>query len=409
MSKALIFIPGIKGTKLHDSNTLNNEILWQDFRFNFKDTDRLHLTFEFENDYFEEDMNTIIHPDSIEPLAYREFWNRLDPDYPNKFIFAYDWRISNKTNGEKLRQFILYLIKKSKAIGQPIVQFDIVTHSMGNMPIRFYIKEYGMEFINKVIFTAPPFKGAPEAISALVVGQGMFFKKDETRKLARTLPGLFELLPSYPHYAIDHLDGSDIDLFQLANWQETILTIDPNERNKPQKQKLIEKFKANLAKCKTVLDELDSWMNELSVAEKNRILVLVKTEMKTLCNIVVEKNPNSNPKNYFNIEESLISEEGDGVVPDASSCYYCNELATYAFENRPVLDDFQHAFFLKDNRVQKVINEFLRRDADTTVFSPVDLIGSRVKKVHRMIEIPIEGNENHLALNGTKLIWKING
>ncbi len=30
MSKAVILIPGIKGTKLYDSNTFENDVLWED-------------------------------------------------------------------------------------------------------------------------------------------------------------------------------------------------------------------------------------------------------------------------------------------------------------------------------------------------------------------------------------------
>lgn len=380
MSKAVIFIPGIKGTKLYDSNSIDGEILWQDVRFNFKDIEQLELTNEHESEYFDQDFNTIIKPLNIEPLAYREFWNRLDPGYSKKYIFAYDWRISNEINGQNLRNFIEYLMKKSEAIGLPIAQFDIVTHSMGNMPVRFYVKNYGMEFINKIIFTAPPFKGAPEAISALVIGQGMFFNRDEMRKLARTLPGLFELLPTYPYSSINKDDGSEVNLFDPNNWQENILKIDPSDENKVEKERLISKFIENLAKSKNRLESLDRWLDGLTQNEKNRILVLVKTEMKTLCNVVIEKNPTDNPKNYFNFEESKISDDGDGVVPTKSSCYHASELATYLFHNRVFADDFKHPFFLKDNRIQKVINDFLKSNSTTSSFDPRDLIGRGITK-----------------------------
>lgn len=380
MSRAVIFIPGIKGTKLYDSNSIDGEILWQDIRFNFKDLEQLELTKEYEGEYFDKDFNTIIKPLNIEPLAYGEFWNRLDPGYTKKYIFGYDWRTSNEINGQNLRNFIEYLMKKSKAIGSPITTFDIITHSMGNMPIRFYIKNHGMEFINKIVFTAPPFKGAPEAISALVIGQGMFFNRDEMRKLARTLPGLFELLPTYDYCTINKKDGSEIDLFNPNNWQENIIKIDPNDDNKTEKEYLISKFTENLAKSKTRVDKLENWLENLSEQEKNRILVLVKTEMDTLCNVVIEKNPSDNPKNYFNFEESKIADDGDGVVPNKSSCHFASEIDTYLFYNRVFADDFKHAFFLKDNRVQKVINDFLKSSDDTSKFDPREQIGRGITK-----------------------------
>lgn len=381
MNKAVIFIPGIKGTKLYNSNSIDAEILWQDIRFNFKDLELLELTKEYGGEYFDQDENTIIKPLNVEPLAYSEFWNRLDPGYTKKYIFGYDWRISNEINGQNLRSFIEYLMKKSKAIGSPITQFDIITHSMGNMAIRFYVKNHGMEFINKIIFTAPPFKGAPEAISALVMGQGMFFNRDEMRKLARTLPGLFELLPTYKNSVIDRNDQSEIDLFNPSNWQENVVTVDPDDEDREEKLFLIEKFIENLAKSKHRLASLDSWLENLTQQEKDRILVLVKTEMPTLSNVEIEKNPSDNPKNYINFEKSKISDEGDGVVPNKSSLYFAGELDTYLFKNRSFpIDDFKHAFFLKDNRVQKVINDFLKSDRDTNTYDPRKLIGRGIEK-----------------------------
>lgn len=380
MSKAVIFIPGIKGTKLYNSNSIDAEILWQDIRYNFKDIELLQLTKEYEGEYFDEDANTIVKPLNIEPSAYREFWNRLDPGYSKKYIFPYDWRISNEINGQNLRSFIEYLLKKSKAINNPIKHFDIITHSMGNMPIRVYVKNYGMEFINKIIFTAPPFKGAPEAISALVMGQGMFFNRDEMRKLARTLPGLFELLPTYKNSVIDLNDRTEIDLFDLNNWQENVVTVDPDDDHFDEKRLLIEKFKENLVKSRAHLASLDHWLENLTQQEKDRILVLVKTEMRTLCNVEIEKNPDDNPKNYINFEASEFSDEGDGVVPNKSSLYFAKELDTYLFRNRAFPDDFKHPFFLKDNRVQKVINDFLRSESDTKFFDPRKLIGRGIEK-----------------------------
>lgn len=405
MNRALIFIPGIKGTKLYDSNSIEGEILWQDVRFNFKDIERLNLTAEYDHSYVDEDFNTLIKPLNIEPLAYREFWNRLEPGYKNRYIFSYDWRISNTINADNLRNFIEYLIKKSKSIGKEITHFDIVTHSMGNLPIRFYIQKYGMEFIHKIIFTAPPFKGAPDAISALVIGQGMFFNKDEMRKLARTLPALFELLPSYPSYAIDSKTGESVDLFEIENWQQNIVHLHADDAS-VQKHELINKFVENLKNAKQRLAEVDSWMDGLTQSEKDRILVLVKTEIKTLCNIVVEKNPtDSNPINYFNFDESLMSHEGDGVVPNGSSCVYHDELATYCFRNRVLADDFTHAFFLKDNRVQKIINEYLKTNQDATQFNPEDLIGRKVERVKGLKKVVSEESSDLFA--SINRVWKI--
>jgi len=379
MSKALIFIPGIKGTKLYDSNTVDNEILWQDFRFNFEDYMRLEMTFESEQFYYDQDLNSIIKPLHIEPLAYREFWNDLE--YEHKYIFPYDWRLSNEHNSKLLTDFIDYLTRKSKALGKEFTHFDFVTHSMGNIPLRYYIKQHGMGKINKILFVSPPFKGSPDAISALVIGQGFFFNKDKIRKLARTLPALFELLPTYDFHAIDSVTGNPIDLWDIENWQENVTKNDDGSR---EKQIEIDKFTENLSRAKMRLDDLDKWKDNLSPAEKSRIMVLVKSDFETRGNVIIEKNPTDyNPKNYFDFNVSLISEDGDGVVPHASSCHYYRDFHTYYFNNRILRDDYKHAFVMKDERIQKVINEFLDSPDDTTKFK-VQIYGRTVFKVEEM-------------------------
>lgn len=400
MKKAVILIPGIKGTKLYDSNTIDNEILWQDIRYNFEDYGRTELSFEYNNQFFEEDFSTIVQPLQLEPLAYQEFWNRLKPNYDFKFVFPYDWRLPNEENGKKLKIFIQHLIDKSAASDRTdtITHFDFVTHSMGNMPVRYYIKENGMKYINKIVFVTPPFRGAVDAVSALTLGQGFSFNKDEIRKLARTLPALFELLPTYQNYAIDSVNGSTIDLWDKDNWQKNLTT----EGSDLEKNRSIKKFIKNLEKAKISLNDLERWKDNLTDEEKERILVLVKTEFDTLTDIVIEKNPiDDNPENYFDFKLSLKSEEGDGVVPNISSCCYYDELATYCFENRFPQDDFKHPFILKDNRVQRLVNSFLDSSLGTSDFKH-NIFGRTVHRVKSLSPVEIEKN------GIIHKVWKIN-
>ena len=100
MSKAVIFIPGIKGSKLFDSNDIDNKVLWQDVRFNFKDVSKLALSFEHNGNYYDDDFQTIVEPLKLENVAYKQFWEKLEPNYDNKFLFPYDWRLPNEINGK---------------------------------------------------------------------------------------------------------------------------------------------------------------------------------------------------------------------------------------------------------------------------------------------------------------------
>jgi len=396
MSKAVIFIPGIKGTKLYDSNTVDHEFLWQDFRFQFEDFMRLELTPPFNGQYYDESLTTIARPSNVEPIAYSEFWKNFESEF--KFIFPYDWRLPNKENGKRLKEFMDLIIEKSKASSNnylPITHFDFVTHSMGNMPLRYYILENGMKNINKIIFITPPFKGSPVAISALAVGQG-FFNKEDSRKLARTLPALFELLPTYQKYAIDSNDSSTVDLWDINNWQENLIKQDGNTDKDRTKQKFVD----NLGRAKIALHELDNWNKNLSEEEKTRIMILVRTEEETLQDVVIEKNPrDNNPKNYIDFDKSFSCDEGDGTVPNASSCIYHQEFVTYCFEKRFPQDDYKHALIMKDSRIQRVINGFLKSPLNAQLYDH-GLIGRNVHLVTSLsaAEIKQDGLTHTIAV-----------
>ncbi|OHX64672.1 lipase/acyltransferase domain-containing protein [Flammeovirga pacifica] len=388
MNKAVILIPGVLGTKLDDSNTIDNEIIWQDIRYNFEDFERGELTFEYDNQFFDEDFSAIVKPLRLEPLVYNEFWKRLQPNYQHKFIFPYDWRLPNEENGIKLKNFIQYLIAKSEASSRvaTITHFDIVTHSMGNMPLRYYIKENGMERINKIAFVAPPFQGAADAIPIFTIGQGFFFTKDEIRKMARTLPALFELLPTYQNYALDSETGENINLWNKDNWQKNLI----EETTDANKNRTIQKFIANLERAKKTLTSLENWKDKLTEDEKARILVIAKTELETLNDVVIEKQPqDGHPANYFDYKISLKAKEGDGVVPTASSCCYYDELATYVLQNRLLEENYAHAFLLKDNRVQKMVNSFLNTDESTAEYQH-NIMGRTIHRVKGFTKMYVE-------------------
>jgi len=329
----------------------------------------------------------------IEPIAYKDFWNKLTPT-TWKFIFPYDWRLPNEINADKLNIFINFIIEKSKVLKknnvdkiEEITHIDIVTHSMGNFPARFYVKKYGFDKINKIIFVAPPFLGAADTISALTVGQGLFFNHEEIRKMARTFPALFEFLPRYNHASVEKKSNQPLNIFDIDNWQKNLVT-----KGRGKKDVSIEKFITNLKSVNERLNTVDNWLDTISEKDKNKILVLVKTEFKTFTSLLIEKNPEDNqPENFFNLRDSLYVEEGDGVVPNASSCVYHKQIATYAIFNEFFKDDKKHAFLMRDSRIQRIINDFLNSSDDTTQFKP-ELIGRSVKKVQKLQSVNVKDN-----------------
>ncbi len=225
MSDAVIMIPGIKGSQLINVNTHNFHPMWRDVRFNFSNVEDLELTEEYLGSRYEEKMEVLIERGSVESLAYKEFMEDLEVDVP-KFFFSYDWRKSNRENGRNLHEFIEMLKKKSKAssTAKEIKTVSIVTHSMGNHILRFYIKDVGFDSIDKIVFVAPPFMGSLAMVTAFIKGQGMFKNiKKKLREIVRTFPGAIELLPRYKNAAL-FKDDSAVDFFNKDHWQKGIIT-----------------------------------------------------------------------------------------------------------------------------------------------------------------------------------------
>ena len=149
---AVIFVPGIKGTKLLETNRANWDTIWSGIQSNFESIEDLELTSAFNGEFFEENVSSIIRPGEIEALAYGEFLNDLKTNKPI-YIFNYDWRLSAQENGIRLSGFMDYLIAKSKARSEnptPFKKFDFITHSLGNAVLRNLIHREKLSRINKI-------------------------------------------------------------------------------------------------------------------------------------------------------------------------------------------------------------------------------------------------------------------
>ena len=108
-SDAVIFIPGIKGTKLVETNRTPFDTIWSGLQSNFESLEDLELSRGDSRVYYDERVDFIVQPGEIEELAYREFLRDLATDKP-VFIFNYDWRYSAAESGDLFKQFLDYLI-----------------------------------------------------------------------------------------------------------------------------------------------------------------------------------------------------------------------------------------------------------------------------------------------------------
>lgn len=371
-SDAVIFIPGIKGTKLVNTNRVTFDTIWSGLQSNFETVQDLELTSAFNKEYYDENIKAIIRPGEIEELAYSEFIDDLKTDKPI-FIFNYDWRLSASENGQRLATFITYLIAKSKASSSPqgpFKKFDFITHSLGNSILRSYLKDEGFAKVNKIVFTVPPFLGSIDIASALLIGEGWFPNvKAKIRKLIRTFPGALELLPTYPQASSFDSGSAKHNFFTFEHWQGNVTAPDNN---------VAAKFKQALAKAqKTIRNELLD-LSTLSAAEQKRILVVCRTGYKTFQSIRVIRSAPNEPKNFFDFENAKQTDDGDGRVPDISSCHYHKNILTLVIKDSFAYREYSHGFILKDERAQKLVNRFL---FGKTPFD-YNIPGSSIKKVN---------------------------
>ncbi len=283
-SDAVIFVPGIKGTKLVDTNLVNFDTIWSGIQSNFETIEDLEFSHPLNQKYYDEKIDTIVQPGEIEELAYAEFLRDLDTDKP-KYIFNYDWRFSAAVNGAHLKRFIDYLIEKSEASSQhgTFGKFDFITHSLGNFVVRNYLKGDGFKHVNKIVFTVPPFEGSLDIAQVVLIGEGWFPNvKAKIRKLIRTFPGALELLPSYPEAGLFSTGDSKHDFYNFDHWQKNVTeptgSTKLTDRNK---KSLARKFEAALSAADATLKNGLQDLRLLSPAQRRKILIITRTGYKT--------------------------------------------------------------------------------------------------------------------------------
>src|SRR4051812_26014616 len=93
VSAATILIPGIHGTKLVNSNTLNFDTIWSTIQSKYESIYDLALK---QDSRFDVQPTSIIERSDVEDIAYREPVYILEKKTNMPvYIFGYDWRKSS--------------------------------------------------------------------------------------------------------------------------------------------------------------------------------------------------------------------------------------------------------------------------------------------------------------------------
>jgi len=343
-----ILIPGIKGTTLVNTNTLDFDTIWSGIQSKFESIYGLELKKDVR---FEVEPRAIIERSDVEDLAYREAVIIINRKTESPiYIFGYDWRKSCADNGRRLRDYVNYLREKIETD-----KFNFLTHSMGGMVFSCYLKELAgnYDIIDHAILTACPFEGSINALISLIVGEGgfkfpLFNSNDEFRKIARTFPSVYELLPVY-HGAITFSSGEQFDLYNPNHWQSNISS-NPIFLDRLSQLKNFRQTNPAMVK-----------LNQLPAEAKGKFLVIIGDGEGTKNKIIIQpQDPRDRVKNLFDFDQPETP-NGDGTVPFESSTIYKDDILTIAIKSK-WYDKATHGFFLNDGRVQTIINRFLKDD-----------------------------------------------
>jgi pimeloyl-ACP methyl ester carboxylesterase len=115
---------------------------------------------------------------------------------------AYDWRVSNRYNGRRLKTVVEPALERWRAQGGEYAdaQLVFVCHSMGGLVAQWYLdREGGAEVTRKLVTIGTPYRGAVRALDQLVNGVGAGFGRFrvDLSELAATFPSAYQLLPEY--------------------------------------------------------------------------------------------------------------------------------------------------------------------------------------------------------------------
>lgn len=231
LQRPVIFVPGITGTGLADFYPIPPEEVWSpvlrksyerisihpdDTRYEALEPARVQAQGIF----------SIIYADLVEALRHDLTTRRTEPT--PVYAFGYDWRQDCARTADLLAVFIHEVLERTllmphyRRAGKSL-RVDLVAHSMGGLVIADYLARYGKDRkVGRVVSIGSPFEGAIDAVEKISTGMGTLtgeFPRDREREASRTIPALYQLLPSYNGAVEGDPRQPEPDLFEVDTWK----------------------------------------------------------------------------------------------------------------------------------------------------------------------------------------------
>lgn len=241
----VIVVPGITATTLYDLYPVEPEMVWSAVVQKAHERVALHPDNRPGQTYYE-----VVEPARVVPanpfgMVYGDLVEALRHDLTSRadrpvpvFGFGYDWRQDGAVSARRLTVFIDEVLARTALMPHyrdaPPREVDLVAHSMGGLVAAGHLASTGVDLtkdkkatskVRRVVTIGAPFRGSIDSVQKLAMGMGLLTgpdPSDREREAARTIPALYQLLPTYEG-AFTFARGLPADLFDPAVWQPSIL------------------------------------------------------------------------------------------------------------------------------------------------------------------------------------------
>ncbi len=149
------------------------------------------------------------------------------------YLFIYDWRLDIVTNAARLGEFINQI---QQDFNDPALKVDIVSHSMGALVTRYYLRygrqdvldsdEFtvtgqGAKNVRKVVMLGPPNFGSISGLQHIMMGYKVGFNAIPVEVLG-TMPSAYQIMPHPDRDWMVDLYGKRFqrDLYEQQAWKD---------------------------------------------------------------------------------------------------------------------------------------------------------------------------------------------